>query len=82
MANLSILGDKSTMLCTFLVPRRQIVRLGLGLVFFVLFFMVRVRVRARVIIAWYVCIFYEKSHYFTSFTLYNLTVRPGYNVRL
>ena len=72
MANLSILGDKTTMLCIFLVPRRQVVILGLGLWFLVLFFLVRVRV--RVIITCYTYVLYEKSHSFTSFSVYNLTL--------
>ena len=50
MPNLSILGDKTTMLCAFLVTWSQVVRLGLVLGFLVFFFMVMVRVRVRVII--------------------------------
>ena len=82
MAYLSILDNKTSMLCNWIVSYSQVTRLGLGLEFLVLFFMVRVRVRVRVIITWYVYVFYKKSHSFTSFSLCNLTVQPGYNVSL
>ena len=49
MAKTLGLGDKTTMLCTFLVPLRTIVKLGSELGFMALFFMVRARVRVRVI---------------------------------
>ena len=74
MVNLSIVGDKTTIICSFLVPWQQIVRLGLGLGlgFLVLLFRVRVkfRVRVRVIIT-LLCIRFlrEESFFYLFFTI-------------
>ena len=48
MANLSILGDKTTMLCAFIVAYMKTLMLGLGLGYFVLFSSIRIRVRVRI----------------------------------
>ena len=69
MTNLWVLGNKTTMLCTFAASWLQAVRLGLGLGFLALFLMVRVRfkVRVRAIVTWHARVFCKKSHSFASF---------------
>ena len=43
---------------------------------------VRLRLRVKVIITCYACVFYEKRHSFTSFSLSNLTVSGTDNLSL
>ena len=88
MSHLSMLGDKTTILCTFLVPWLQIVRLGLGLGFLVLLFRVRVRVRVSVrvsvrVIITLICIrLLREGSFLHLFLLCNLTVRDECNMYL
>ena len=69
------------LLCSapFLCPC-QVVRLGLGLRFMVLIFMVRVSV--KVIITCHACAFYKNSHSFASLSLSDLTAWSEHNVSL
>ena len=67
MANLAILGDKTTIIQAFLIPWCQVVFLGLGLVF--LGFGLGLGLGSLLLL--YVYLFYEKSH---SVLLSNLTV--------
>ena len=71
MANILVLGDKTTAICTLFVCLRHLVRLGLVRGFMVLFFMFRVRLRVSIVIImnYYVYVLYEKSNYFTYFSV-------------
>ena len=68
MSNLSIIGDKTTMLCTFLVPWCLLVRLGLGLGLGVLVLLFRFRVRVIVTL---LCmrVLREESFFYLFFTI-------------